>query len=132
MKQFLLAIALIAVPLTAFAAFQVYYPGADAGVSAPAGLGDLSSFASLVDDVQALADQGDLAAAKTRIRDFEIAWDEAEKALKPIDAAAWHAIDGAADGAFRALRASTPDAATVSQTLAALRATLDNPTPATN
>ena len=72
MKQLLLATALIAVPVVGFTGFQVYE--ARAMTNAPAAsLGDLTSFASIITDVQGIAAKGDLAAAKTRIKDFEIA-----------------------------------------------------------
>ncbi len=128
MKQLLLATALIALPVAGFTAFNVYR--ADASVSAvtPAGLGDLSVFATIVTDVQALAAQGDLVGAKNRIRDLEIAWDANEVGLKPLDTPRWHAIDGTTDAALHALRAATPDAATVTQTLAALATSLQTAT----
>ena len=41
-----------------------------------------------------------MAAAKTRIKDFEIAWDDNETGLKPQDPAHWRQIDDAADAAL--------------------------------
>ena len=125
MKQLLLAAALIAVPVAGFTGFQVYEARASAIANAPAAsLGDLTSFAGIITDVQGIAAKGDFAAAKTRIKDFEIAWDGAEAGLKPMDPTHWGMIDEAADGAFTAIRAKTPDPAAVSETLAALQATL--------
>ena len=126
MKQLLLATALIAVPVVGFTGFQVYE--ARAMTNAPAAsLGDLTSFAGIITDVQGIATKGDLAAAKTRIKDFEIAWDQNEKGLKPLDPTHWGMIDEAADGAFTAIRANAPDMAAVGETLAALQATLVDP-----
>lgn len=129
MKQFLLATVLIAVPVAVFSGFQVYEARANATSNAPAAsLGDLSAFTGIVADVQGIAAKGDLATAKARIKDFEIAWDQAEAGLKPLDPDHWGMIDEAADAAFTAIRAKTPDPAAVSETLTALQATLvDNP-----
>ena len=127
MKQFLLAAALIAVPVTAFTGFQFYQSRANAAAGVTAsGLGDLSAFNSIVTDVQTIAGTGDLSAAKARIKDFEIAWDQAEAGLRPLDPARWGAIDEAADAALSALRAKAPDPAVVNETLAALLAALTN------
>lgn len=125
MKQLLLATALIAVPVAGFTGFKAFEARASATANAPAAsLGDLTSFSSIITDVQGIAAKGDIAAAKARIKDFEIAWDGAEAGLKPMDPTHWGMIDDAADGAFTAIRAKTPDPTAVSETLAALQATL--------
>jgi uncharacterized membrane-anchored protein len=97
--------------------------------AAPAGpaskLGDLTAFVTIVADVQALAGRGDLTGARTRVKDLEIAWDDAEAGLKPRSPDDWHTIDGRLDTALTALRADHPTQADSVAALRALRDTLD-------
>ncbi|MBY5876253.1 hypothetical protein ACU8MP_35580 (plasmid) [Rhizobium leguminosarum] len=124
MRQIFLAIALIAAPVAAFTGFELYANNAPAKT---ADLGDLSSFKTIIGDVQALASKGDLSAAAKRITDYETAWDQAETAIRPLNQNDWTNIDAASDAALRALRQSTPSADKVNKTLAALMAVLNNP-----
>lgn len=128
MKQVFLAIVLIVVPVAMFSGYEFY--AANTAIAAESGLGDLSNFKAIVADVQVLAAKGDIPAAAKRITDYETAWDQAETAIKPLNQTQWGNIDSANDAAFSAIRKSKPDVAGVKDALAALMATLNDPSKA--
>ncbi|MFC5003630.1 hypothetical protein ACFPIJ_38135 [Dactylosporangium cerinum] len=88
-------------------------------------LGNLSKFAVIVADVKAKVADNDLVAAKTRVKDLEVAWDDAEAGLKSRDATKWHQVDDQIDAVLTALRAAHPSQGDCASAVAGLMHTLD-------
>lgn len=128
MRQIGLAVILIAAPVALFSGYEFYT--VNSAQAASAGLGDLSSFKTIIADVQAFIDKGDMAGAAKRITDWETAWDQAETAIRPMNQAQWGNIDQASDGALSAVRKSKPDPVAAKEAVAALMAELNDPSKA--
>jgi uncharacterized membrane protein YkoI len=79
-----------------------------------------------------MVNTGDLVTARTRIKDLERAWDEAEEKLRPRDREQWRLVDQSIDAALAQLRADNSDASASSQALKSLIALLSSATGASS
>ncbi len=123
------ALSAVAIAATVLA-FPPLLPSATASAAvrvrlAMSALGDLTPYRAIASDTLKIVDIGDLAAAKTRVKDLETAWDDAEAGMKPKDRTAWSSIDKSIDAALNALRADAPKQAQCATTLKALIAKMD-------
>jgi uncharacterized membrane-anchored protein len=98
---------------------------ATVAVSATSPLGDLSNFRKIAVDTLSFVQAGNLSAATTRVRDLEVAWDNAQAQLKPMNPSTWSSIDQSIDNVLRQLRAQNPDPTTCKTSLESLISTLD-------
>ena len=103
---------------------------ANAAAAAPAAaptasMGDLKPLRGIVDDTLKIVQKGDLAGAKTRIKDLESAWDKARAGLRAKNPAAWEGLDKLIDASLKQLRAGKPDAKGSADALSALLAQFD-------
>lgn len=88
-------------------------------------LGDLSGFRAIAVDTQKIVQTGDFSAAKKRIKDLELSWDEAEPKIKSAAPKAWESVDIAIDRALKEVRAWRATKESSNQALQALIATID-------
>ena len=92
---------------------------AGGGVSQTAALGDLSNFRKIEEDTLTLVNAGDLSAAKSRVDELELAWDNATARLKSTNKTKWTEIDTTIDEVLTQLRARHPDASACKSALEA-------------
>ena len=100
-----------------------------AGAALPPTICDLSNVRAAVADAKARVDKGDLAAARSRLKDLDKFWDGTEAGSSPQTVARWRVIDRAIDRgldrALLALRPRWPNAAMGDKALADLVAVVD-------
>jgi hypothetical protein len=85
---------------------------------------ETTKFRTITADTLAKVQAGDQTGATTRIKDLETAWDDDQPTLQPLDDTGWTALDGQIDSVLKALRATTPDPTTETQTLTTLLTSL--------
>src|ERR1700687_1460676 len=88
-------------------------------------LGDLSTFRATAVDTLRIVNTGDFGAAKKRIKDLELSWDQAEPKLKPLAPQKWETVDVSIDRALKQVRAWRTTPAASSEVLQALISTID-------
>jgi uncharacterized membrane-anchored protein len=81
---------------------------------------EVTKFRTIAQDTLSRVQAGDQAAATTRIKDLETAWDDDEASLRPMDETAWHALDAQIDSVLHAVRAAQPEPSTETETLTGL------------
>ncbi len=89
-------------------------------------LGDLSAYRAIAVDTLKIVDTGDFGAAKRRIKDLEVAWDQAEPKMKPLAPEKWQAVDAAIDRALREVRHWRAKQTDSREALEVLIATIDS------
>jgi hypothetical protein len=127
-KSITLLTLLLSVSAAPFVAADVA-GGFVARAALPSTISDLSNVRAVVADAKALVDKGDLAAARTRLKDLDKFWDGAMASSSPQTVARWRVIDRAIDRgldrALLALRPRWPNAAMGDKALADLVAVVD-------
>ena len=108
---------------------QPFAGGFVIGAALPPTFSDLSNVRAAVADAKVLVDKGDLAAARTRLKDLDKFWDVTVASSSPQIVARWRVIDRAIDRgldrALLALRPRWPNAAMGDKALADLVAVVD-------
>jgi hypothetical protein len=89
-------------------------------------LGDLSTFRAAAVDTLRIVNTGDFGAAKKRIKDLELSWDQAEPKMKPLAPQKWDTVDVAIDRALKEVRAWGATQRASSEALQALISTIDS------
>lgn len=82
---------------------------ADSTITQTLPLGDLSDFKKITEDTKIFILKNDFSGAKTRVTDLEVAWDNAQSRLKPMNKTKWTEVDTAIDQVLRQVRAVHPD-----------------------
>jgi hypothetical protein len=127
-KSITLLTLLLSVSAASFVATDVA-GGFVARAALPPTISDLLNVRAAVADSKALVDKGDLAAARTRLKDLDKFWDGTMASSSPQTVARWRVIDRAIDRgldrALLALRPRWPDAAMGDKALADLVAVVD-------
>jgi hypothetical protein len=127
-KSITLLTLLLSVSAAPFVAADVA-GGFVAGAALPPTICDLSNVRAAVADANALVDKGDLAAARTSLKDLDKFWDGAVASSSPQTVTRWRVIDKAIDRgldrALLALRPHWPNAAMGDKALADLVAVVD-------
>ena len=115
MKKSLLILALLTASPFAFASssqnLPVTKPAVIARAAAKAPIGDLSKYRKLAVEVLALAKAGKLAAAKTKVKELETAWDSGQSKMESMNAKIWRTVDIEVDNVLNELRADKPQVA---------------------
>jgi hypothetical protein len=127
-KSITLLTLLLSVSAASFVATDVA-GGFVARAALPPTICGLLNVRAAVADSKALVDKGDLAAARTRLKDLDKFWDGTMASSSPQTVARWRVIDRAIDRgldrALLALRPRWPDAAMGDKALADLVAVVD-------
>ncbi len=98
---------------------------APAPAASAATISDLKPMRAIVDDTLKIAQKGDLAGAKARIKDLESAWDKSRADMRAKNPGAWETLDKLIDTALKQVRADKPDAKGSADALSALLAQID-------